>query len=155
MKNPYLTLPRVLHSGMAISISLFVLANIAIYNTLSLETLEKTNAVAIVCSFSLYLHPGTFELTPIMQAFGAKVFGRPGAIFYACVVGLSCLGALNAIVFSAGRLTQAAGARQYLPAFLNAAADSSASETRDHRRISTSGGSGSSLIRVKKQNTPL
>lgn len=47
-----------------------------------------------------------------------EIFGKPGTIFYAWIVCLSCLGALNSIVFSTGRLTQAAGARHYLPAFL-------------------------------------
>jgi amino acid transporter len=48
MKEPQYTLPRVLNRSMAIIITLFILANIALYNTLSLEILQKTNAVAIV-----------------------------------------------------------------------------------------------------------
>ncbi|KUJ16670.1 amino acid transporter [Mollisia scopiformis] len=110
MKEPHSTLPKVLNSSMAIVVTLFVAANIAIYNTLPLEILEKTNAVAI--------------------AFGMKALGRPGALFYAWIVCLSCLGALNAIVFSAGRLTQAAGARQYIPSFLNSANNSKATRAQ-------------------------
>jgi amino acid transporter len=48
MKDPQYTLPRVLNRSMAIIITLFILANVAFYNTLSQEILEKTNAVAIV-----------------------------------------------------------------------------------------------------------
>jgi hypothetical protein len=52
MKEPHYTLPRVLSSSMAIVITLFVLSSTAIYKTLSLDILEKTNAVAIVSSHS-------------------------------------------------------------------------------------------------------
>jgi amino acid transporter len=48
MKDPQHTLPRVLNRSMAMIITLFVMANMAFYNTLSQETLENTNAVAIV-----------------------------------------------------------------------------------------------------------
>jgi amino acid transporter len=48
MKDPQHTLPRVLNRSMAMIITLFILANMAFYNTLSLGILEKTNAVAIV-----------------------------------------------------------------------------------------------------------
>ena len=49
------------------------------------------------------------------QIFGARIFGPPGAIFYTWVVCLSCLGALHATVYSAGRLTQAASSENYIP----------------------------------------
>jgi hypothetical protein len=52
MKEPHYTLPRVLGSSMAIVITLFVLSSTAIYQTLSLDILEKTNAVAIVSGHS-------------------------------------------------------------------------------------------------------
>jgi len=52
MKEPQYTLPRVLNRSMAIIITLFILANITFYNTLSLEILQKTNAVAIVSRHS-------------------------------------------------------------------------------------------------------
>jgi hypothetical protein len=88
-----------------------------------------------------------------------KVFGRPGALLYAWIVCLSCLGALNAIVFSAGRLTQAAGARQYLPSFLNHIADFTTDGTGHNRRIQASRG----ILRricpspngAKEQNVPM
>jgi amino acid transporter len=69
-----------------------------------------------------------------------EVFGRPGALFYAWIVCLSCLGALNAQMFSTGRLTQAAGALNYLPAFLNAAAGSTADGQRHNHNKKALGG---------------
>ena len=48
MKEPHYTLPKVLSRSMAIVITLFVLSNMAIYKTVSLEILKNTNAVAIV-----------------------------------------------------------------------------------------------------------
>jgi hypothetical protein len=56
MKEPHYTLPRVLSSSTAIVIALFVLSNAAIYQTLSLDILEKTNAVAIVSGHSFTSH---------------------------------------------------------------------------------------------------
>ena len=61
--------------------------------------------------------------------------GRAGAISYAGIVCLSCLGALNATVFSMGRLTQCAGARQYIPAFFDAAANLTKDEDRDNQGL--------------------
>lgn len=136
IKEPHYALPRILSLSMVIVIALFTLANITFYNTLSLETLQGTNAVAV--------------------AFGMEIFGTPGAIFYAWIVCLSCLGALNSIVFSTGRLTQAAGARHYLPAFLKSSAGLPA-ELPHNRTAPTS---FSSRIcpapnRAKNQNIPL
>jgi hypothetical protein len=53
MKEPQHILPRVLNSSMAIVITLFVLSTFAFYNTLSLEVLQKTNAIAVVGRHSL------------------------------------------------------------------------------------------------------
>jgi len=85
-----------------------------------------------------------------------EIFGTPGAIFYAWIVCLSCLGALNSIVFSTGRLTQAAGARHYLPAFLKSSAGLSA-ELPHNRTVpaSFSGRICPTPNRAKNQNIPL
>lgn len=48
IKDPRHTLPRVIHSAMAMIIALFVASNFAFYHELSKEVLQKTNAVAIV-----------------------------------------------------------------------------------------------------------
>jgi hypothetical protein len=63
-----------------------------------------------------------------------EILGRAGAIFYAWIVCLSCLGTLNVQMFSGGRLTQAAAARNYLPPFLNAAASATADSQRQNRK---------------------
>lgn len=39
-------------------------------------------------------------------------------LFYSWIVCISCIGALNAKIFTVGRLTQAAVQRRYLPTFL-------------------------------------
>jgi amino acid transporter len=84
------------------------------------------------------------------------VFGRPGAFFYAWIVCLSTLGALNSIIFSAGRLAQAAGQRHYLPAFLKLGSGMSTSSTSTR---TTSVGiftrARSLLSPEKDQNTPM
>jgi len=88
-----------------------------------------------------------------------EIFGRPGALFYAWIVCLSCLGTLNAQMFSTGRLTQAAGARKYLPAFFNAAAGSTADGQRHNHKITTLGGFFSWISPfpniAKDQNIPM
>src|SRR5277367_5024932 len=52
MKEPQYTLPRVLNSSMVVVITLFTLSTFAFYNTLSLEMLQKTNAIAVVSRHS-------------------------------------------------------------------------------------------------------
>jgi len=94
-----------------------------------------------------------------LKAFGMEVFGIAGAIFYAWIVCLSCLGTLNAQMFSAGRLTQAAGARNYLPAFLNSAAGSTADGPRHNHNKQPLGGRFSWIYlfpnTTKDQNIPM
>ncbi|OCL02046.1 amino acid transporter [Glonium stellatum] len=113
MEEPHSTLPRVLNNSMALVITLFLASNFALYTILSLKTLQETNAIAL--------------------AFGSRTLGRAGALFYAWIVCLSCLGALNAIVFSSGRLTQAAGARRYLPSFFKTATHDISHDQRSNR----------------------
>ncbi|KAI9783532.1 MAG: hypothetical protein M1839_003702 [Geoglossum umbratile] len=140
MKDPRRTLPRVVHSSMAMVMALFVSSSFAFYHELSKDVLQKTNAVAVLC-----------------QAFGREILGEPGAWFYALMVCLCSLGSLNALVFSASRLTQAAGARNYLPAFLGTA-DSAGGKSRNGP---TQGSTGSFCAgrccyqsQTKNQNLP-
>jgi hypothetical protein len=91
---------------------------------------------------SVLLEPDSWLMDSSGQVFGSTIFGRPGALFYAWIVSLSCLGALHATVFSMGRLTQAAGARRYLPALLKTDAtltkqDQSMSQNLGDRDAST------------------
>ena len=71
------------------------------------------------------------------QAFGNELFGRPDPTFFTSLLCLSCLGALNATVFSAGRLTQAASRRRYIPFFLGAATEPNDAIRRDARDYKT------------------
>ncbi|KAK6530533.1 Y+L amino acid transporter [Orbilia ellipsospora] len=100
IKNPEVTLPKILKISMAIVITMFLASNLAIYLTVSAETLRDSDAPAL--------------------EFGKKILGRAGVLFYTWVVCICALGSLNSIVFSTSRLTQAAGERNYLPRFLKA-----------------------------------
>ena len=51
MKDPWRDLPRVINNAMIIVITLFALANIALYIVLPREVLSVTNTVAVVRSF--------------------------------------------------------------------------------------------------------
>jgi amino acid transporter len=95
-KNPSRDLPRVIHTAMPAVIICYILANVAYIFVLPLETINKSNTVAV--------------------QFGSKVFGPVGALILALIVGASCFGALNATTFTSGRLVYAAGREGYIPA---------------------------------------
>lgn len=98
-RNPTRDLPRVIHSAMPLVIFCFVLANVAYFLVLPLETVNATNTVAVM--------------------FGAKVFGSVGSFVFALVVSASCFGALNSSTFTSSRLIYAAGKEGYLPGFFS------------------------------------
>ncbi|KAI1451267.1 amino acid transporter [Annulohypoxylon moriforme] len=99
IQNVKIILPRILHTSMIIVITLFITSNFALYSIVPLSKMENSNTVAL--------------------DFGEQLFGTVGRVFYTWIVCLSCLGTLNAIVFSAGRLTQAAGVRRFVPSILD------------------------------------
>lgn len=74
----------------------YILANIAYFLVLPLETINDTNTVAVM--------------------FGSKVFGSAGAFVLALIVSASCFGALNSSQFTASRLVYVAGKEGYIPA---------------------------------------
>ncbi|KAL3479438.1 amino acid/polyamine transporter [Aspergillus californicus] len=94
-KNPNRDLPRVIHTAMPLVIVSYLLANISYFLVLPHSTIEASNTVAV--------------------QFGDKVFGSIGALVFALIVSASCVGALNATVFTSGRLVYAAGKEGYLP----------------------------------------
>ncbi|KIW16717.1 hypothetical protein PV08_03906 [Exophiala spinifera] len=94
-KNPSRDLPRVLHTAMPAVIACYLLANIAYIFVLPLETINKSNTVAV--------------------QFGSKVFGPIGGLVLALIVSASCFGALNATTFTSGRLVYVAGREGYIP----------------------------------------
>ncbi|ETI23722.1 hypothetical protein G647_05527 [Cladophialophora carrionii CBS 160.54] len=95
-KNPSRDLPRVIHTAMPAVIVCYILANVAYIFVLPLETINKSNTVAV--------------------QFGSKVFGPIGGLILALIVGASCFGALNATTFTSGRLVYVAGREGYIPA---------------------------------------
>lgn len=80
---------------MPLIITSYVLANVAYFLVLPLEAINATNTVAVI--------------------FGAKVFGKIGALVFALIVSASCLGALNSSTFTSSRLIYAAGKEGYIP----------------------------------------
>ncbi|KAL2815886.1 amidase signature domain-containing protein [Aspergillus granulosus] len=94
-KNPNRDLPRVIHTAMPLVIVSYLLANISYFFVLPHSTIEASNTVAV--------------------QFGDKVFGSIGALIFALIVSASCFGALNATIFTSGRLVYAAGKEGYLP----------------------------------------
>ncbi|KAF9892171.1 hypothetical protein FE257_002577 [Aspergillus nanangensis] len=94
-KNPSRDLPRVIHTAMPMVILCYLLANVSYFLVLPHSTIEASNTIAI--------------------EFGEKVFGTAGALVFALIISASCFGALNATVFTSGRLVYAAGKEGYLP----------------------------------------
>ncbi|KAL2003488.1 hypothetical protein VTN02DRAFT_3697 [Thermoascus thermophilus] len=97
-KNPNRDLPRAIHTAMPLVIVCYLLANISYFLVLPHSTIESSNTIAV--------------------QFGATVFGPIGALVLALVVSASCIGALNATIFTSGRLVYAAGKEGYLPSML-------------------------------------
>lgn len=94
-RNPSRDLPRVIHTAMPLVIVSYLLANIAYFFVLPLDTINSTNTVAVM--------------------FGAKVFGPVGALVLALIVSASCFGALNSSTFTSSRLVYVAGKEGYIP----------------------------------------
>ncbi|PKS05323.1 hypothetical protein jhhlp_008697 [Lomentospora prolificans] len=95
LRRPTRDLPRVIHTAMPLIILSYVLANVAYFLVLPLESIDATNTVAVM--------------------FGAKVFGSIGSFVFALIVSASCLGALNSSTFTSSRLIYAAGKEGYIP----------------------------------------
>ncbi|KAK3325268.1 amino acid permease-domain-containing protein [Apodospora peruviana] len=95
-RNPSRDLPRVIHTAMPLVIVSYILANIAYFLVLPLETINSSNTVAVM--------------------FGAKVFGPVGSLILALIVSASCFGALNSSTFTSSRLVYVAGKEGYIPA---------------------------------------
>lgn len=94
-KNPTRDLPKVIHTAMPLVIISYILANVAYFFVLPLDSINSSNTVAVI--------------------FGNKVFGPIGSLILALIVSASCFGALNATAFTSGRLVYAAAKEGYLP----------------------------------------
>ncbi|CAN6661558.1 hypothetical protein TRVA0_033S01024 [Trichomonascus vanleenenianus] len=95
MKNSSRDIPRVIHMSMPLVILAYVLANISYFCVLSKEEVLETTTVAL--------------------SFAKKVFGTPGAVIFALLISFSCIGALNATLFSSARLVYSSAEQGYLP----------------------------------------
>ncbi|KAJ3500343.1 hypothetical protein NM208_g17165 [Fusarium decemcellulare] len=94
-RNPTRDLPRVIHTAMPLVILCYVLANIAYFLVLPLESMDGANTVAVM--------------------FGSQVFGPVGSLILALIVSASCFGALNSSTFTSSRLAYVAGKEGYIP----------------------------------------
>jgi amino acid transporter len=96
----------------------YLLANIAYFLVLPLDTINSTNTVAVM--------------------FGAKVFGPAGSLILALIVSASCFGALNSSTFTSSRLVYAAGKEGYIPSiFGRLGTGRSSSPTPHHPPLTT------------------
>lgn len=82
----------------------------------------------------------------ILQTFSLHFFRRAGAVLYVVVIWLSGLGSLNIKIFTAGRLTQAAAERQYLPAMTKTVRKDSGGESDDDKASHRHDGSMSNVL---------
>ena len=101
---------------MSVAVSGFFLMNIALFMVIPFQTVRERSVVAVVSGHdeSRTLLEFRFNID-ISQEFGLRVFGAPGGNVYSLVVSASCLGALNANVFTSGRLIVAASKNHYFP----------------------------------------
>lgn len=102
LKNPSRNIFLVINTAMTIVIAFCVLANIAYFSALTFE--EIVNSPTIGLTFSRHF------------------LGHAGGALYTVLICLSCMGTLNIKFFTAGRLTQAAAERQFLPPFIKTVA---------------------------------
>ncbi|KAK6340601.1 hypothetical protein TWF696_008926 [Orbilia brochopaga] len=97
--NPERNIAIVINVSMAIVVSLFLLANVSYF---------------VVLSFAGVVNSQTVGLT-----FSRHFLGDAGAAAYIIAICLSGIGSLNVKIFTAGRLTQAAADRRFLPKILS------------------------------------
>ncbi|QRV85826.1 amino acid permease [Ceratobasidium sp. AG-Ba] len=100
MKNIERDLPRVVHLSMFSVMALYISANISYFAVLTKgmrgeSTVARSNTVAL--------------------DFGRELFGNIGAVVFACLVAISCFGAINSSMFTSARLIYAAAREGYLP----------------------------------------
>ena len=95
---PHRDLPRVIHTAMPLVILSYLFANVAYIFVLPHSVISSSNTIAV--------------------HFGSVVFGPMGSLVLALFVSASCFGAINASIFTSGRLVYAAGKEGFLPSIL-------------------------------------
>lgn len=109
MTDPSRDLPRVINTAMCVAISGLALMNVALFVVISFRIMRERSVVAVVGSLDrsdtaiLTHYPGIWPASP------------SGGTVYALVVSASCLGSLNANVFTSGRVIVAASKNHYFP----------------------------------------
>ena len=88
-------LPKMINISLATIVILFLLANVAYFIVLPFEVATVTSTIAL--------------------DYGRQIAGPIGALFFALIVGISCLGALNSSLYTSSRLVVAAGEQGFLP----------------------------------------
>lgn len=96
MKSVRRDLPRVIHIAMPAVIVAYLLANLSYYAVLTKEEIRTSNTLAL--------------------SFATKMLGKAGGIVFAIFISFSCLGALNATVFTAARLIYTSAKDDFVPA---------------------------------------
>lgn len=96
MKNARRDVPRVIHIAMPVVIFAYLLANMSYYAVLTKEEMIHSTAVAVT--------------------FANKLLGTAGGVVFALFISFSCLGALNATVFTAARLIYTSSKDEFFPA---------------------------------------
>jgi amino acid transporter len=104
IRNPSRNFPRIINTSMAIVLALTLFANVAYFSALSFDDIARSKTIGLT--------------------FSQHFLGRAGSIVYAVAICLSTLGTLNVKTFTAGRLTQAAAERGYLPLIMKTVGDS-------------------------------
>lgn len=99
MKNPRKDLPRVVHIALPTVIAAYLLANLSYYAVLSKEELSLSSTVTL--------------------AMAKKVIGGWGALVFAILIALSCLGALNATIFTYARLIYTSSKDGFFPSIFS------------------------------------
>lgn len=95
MKNARRDVPRVIHIAMPVVILAYLLANLSYYAVLTKEEMATSNTIAVT--------------------FATKLLGKVGGIIFALFISFSCLGALNATVFTAARLVYTSAKDNFFP----------------------------------------
>lgn len=96
MKNARRDVPRVIHIAMPVVIIAYLLANLSYYAVLTKEEMIASTTVSVT--------------------FANKLLGKAGGIIFALFISFSCLGALNASVFTAARLIYTSAKDEFFPA---------------------------------------
>ena len=128
IRKPGRNFPRIINTSMTIVLALTLFANVAYFSALSFDDIARSTTIGLVLTLCAEVWGGTADF---LQTFSQHFLGRAGSILYAVAICLSTLGTLNVKMFTAGRLTQAAAERRYLPLMMKTVAAASSRKNHD------------------------